>query len=44
MIRKPHWGSRSRPRCENDSRAWVAPRLEAYLRSALSRPGEDWYR
>ncbi|MFJ7205783.1 SMI1/KNR4 family protein [Streptomyces sp. NPDC098789] len=29
---------------ENDSRTWVAPSLERYLRSALSRPGEDWYR
>ncbi|MCX5072345.1 SMI1/KNR4 family protein [Streptomyces sp. NBC_00513] len=29
---------------ENDSRTWVAARLETYLRGALSRPGEDWYR
>ncbi|MCY0949451.1 SMI1/KNR4 family protein [Streptomyces sp. H27-S2] len=29
---------------ENDSRTWVASNMEQYLRNALSRPGEDWYR
>ncbi|MEU0336969.1 SMI1/KNR4 family protein [Streptomyces sp. NPDC006193] len=29
---------------ETDSRTWVAPSLESYLRSALASGGEDWYR
>ncbi|MER7666828.1 SMI1/KNR4 family protein [Streptomyces sp. NPDC096193] len=29
---------------ENDSRTWVAPALEAYLRNALESAGENWYR
>ena len=29
---------------ETDSRIWVAPSLEQYLRSALGSNGDDWYR
>ncbi|MFF2502635.1 SMI1/KNR4 family protein [Streptomyces sp. NPDC058067] len=29
---------------ETDSRIWVAPSLERYLRSALGSGGDDWYR
>ncbi|MEU0254188.1 SMI1/KNR4 family protein [Streptomyces sp. NPDC006184] len=29
---------------ETDSRTWIAPSLEAYLRSTLASNGEDWYR
>jgi hypothetical protein len=29
---------------ETDSRTWVSPSLESYLRSALTSDGEDWYR
>ncbi|MFI7012147.1 SMI1/KNR4 family protein [Streptomyces sp. NPDC050145] len=29
---------------ETDSRTWVAPSLDRYLRSALESDGEDWYR
>ncbi|MET9834605.1 SMI1/KNR4 family protein [Streptomyces sp. NPDC006385] len=29
---------------ETDSRSWVSPSLENFLRSALGSGGEDWYR
>ncbi|WP_306335028.1 SMI1/KNR4 family protein [Streptomyces sp. KL118A] len=29
---------------ETDSRTWISPHLESYLRSALGSAGEDWYR
>ncbi|MFJ5016931.1 SMI1/KNR4 family protein [Streptomyces griseoluteus] len=29
---------------ETDSRTWIAPSLENYLRGALGSDGEDWYR
>ncbi|MFJ2773632.1 SMI1/KNR4 family protein [Streptomyces sp. NPDC087300] len=29
---------------ETDSRNWVSPHLESFLRSALGSAGEDWYR
>lgn len=29
---------------ETDSRSWVSPSLEKFLRSALGSGGEDWYR
>ncbi|MFI9807173.1 SMI1/KNR4 family protein [Streptomyces sp. NPDC052301] len=29
---------------ETDSRTWVAPSLESYLRNALASDDEDWYR
>ncbi|MFJ9788384.1 SMI1/KNR4 family protein [Streptomyces globosus] len=29
---------------ETDSRLWIAPGLESFLRSALTHAGEDWYR
>ncbi|GGT09957.1 MULTISPECIES: SMI1/KNR4 family protein [Streptomyces] len=29
---------------ETDSRTWIAPRLEPFLRNALTHPGTDWYR
>lgn len=29
---------------ETDSRTWVAPSLENYLRNALGSDGDDWYR
>ncbi|MFC8130073.1 SMI1/KNR4 family protein [Streptomyces sp. NPDC057302] len=27
-----------------DSRKWIAPHLESFLRDALGSAGEDWYR
>ena len=29
---------------ETDSRTWIAPSLEAFLRGALASGGDDWYR
>ncbi|GAB2984208.1 SMI1/KNR4 family protein [Streptomyces pseudoechinosporeus] len=29
---------------ETDSRNWISPSLETFLRSALESGGEDWYR
>jgi len=29
---------------ETDSRNWISPSLESFLRSALGSRGEDWYR
>ncbi|MFF4785631.1 SMI1/KNR4 family protein [Streptomyces griseorubiginosus] len=29
---------------ETDSRNWISPSLESFLRSALGSGGEDWYR
>jgi hypothetical protein len=29
---------------ETDSRKWISPSLESFLRSALGSGGEDWYR
>ncbi|MFI7317733.1 SMI1/KNR4 family protein [Streptomyces venezuelae] len=29
---------------ETDSRNWISPNLESFLRSALGNAGEDWYR
>ncbi|MER5811913.1 SMI1/KNR4 family protein [Streptomyces sp. NPDC002033] len=29
---------------ETDSRLWISPSLESFLRNALTHAGEDWYR
>ncbi|MGW5342865.1 SMI1/KNR4 family protein [Streptomyces sp. HUAS TT3] len=29
---------------ETDSRIWISPGLDSFLRSALTHTGEDWYR
>ncbi len=29
---------------ETDSRNWISPSLQSFLRSALGSGGEDWYR
>ncbi|MFD7256222.1 SMI1/KNR4 family protein [Streptomyces sp. NPDC059874] len=29
---------------ETDSRLWISPGLESFLRNALTNTGEDWYR